>query len=62
MTRPGPILTRLLRAPAHLYDWHAGWILGVASFASPISAAGPGVATRPCSKPSARTAQPERSS
>ncbi|MDQ2759263.1 MAG: nitroreductase family deazaflavin-dependent oxidoreductase [Actinomycetota bacterium] len=25
---PGPILTSLLRAPAHLYDWHAGWILG----------------------------------
>lgn len=30
MTRrkPGPILTRLLRAPAHLYDCRAGWLLG----------------------------------
>ena len=25
---PGRRLKRLLRAPAHLYDWHAGWILG----------------------------------
>ncbi|HEY3776184.1 MAG TPA: nitroreductase family deazaflavin-dependent oxidoreductase [Solirubrobacteraceae bacterium] len=30
MTRrhPGPTLTRLLRAPTRLYDWHAGWIFG----------------------------------
>ncbi|MGH2893506.1 MAG: nitroreductase family deazaflavin-dependent oxidoreductase [Solirubrobacteraceae bacterium] len=26
--RPGPILTRMLRAPAYLYDWRAGWLLG----------------------------------
>ncbi|MGH2850743.1 MAG: nitroreductase family deazaflavin-dependent oxidoreductase [Solirubrobacteraceae bacterium] len=26
--RPSPMLTRLLRAPGRLYDWHAGWILG----------------------------------
>ncbi len=26
--RPGPIARRLLRAPARLYDWHAGWLLG----------------------------------
>jgi deazaflavin-dependent oxidoreductase (nitroreductase family) len=26
--RPGPITRRLLRAPARLYDWHAGWLLG----------------------------------
>ncbi|MGH2867018.1 MAG: nitroreductase family deazaflavin-dependent oxidoreductase [Solirubrobacteraceae bacterium] len=25
---PGPILTSLLHAPAHLYDCHAGWLLG----------------------------------
>lgn len=25
---PGPVLTRLLRSPAHLYDWKAGWLLG----------------------------------
>ena len=25
---PGPRLKRLLRAPARLYDWQAGWILG----------------------------------
>lgn len=26
--RPGPIARRLLRAPARLYDWKAGWLLG----------------------------------
>lgn len=26
--RPGPALRWLLRAPAVLYDWHAGWLLG----------------------------------
>ena len=26
--RPGPLLRRLLQAPALLYDWHAGWLLG----------------------------------
>lgn len=26
--RPGPIVRRLLRAPAALYDVHAGWLLG----------------------------------
>lgn len=26
--QPGPTLGKLLRAPARLYDWHAGWILG----------------------------------
>ncbi len=26
--KPGPILTSLLRAPAHLYDYRAGWLLG----------------------------------
>jgi deazaflavin-dependent oxidoreductase (nitroreductase family) len=26
--RPGPRLKRILRAPARLYDWRAGWILG----------------------------------
>lgn len=26
--RPGPTLARLLQAPARLYDWNAGWILG----------------------------------
>ena len=26
--RAGPALARLLRAPARLYDWHAGWLLG----------------------------------
>lgn len=26
--RPGPILARLLSAPAHLYDRRAGWLLG----------------------------------
>jgi deazaflavin-dependent oxidoreductase (nitroreductase family) len=26
--RPGPLLRRLLRAPALLYDWHLGWLLG----------------------------------
>ena len=26
--RPGPRLTSLLRAPARLYDWRMGWILG----------------------------------
>lgn len=26
--RPGPTLTRVLRAPTRLYDWHAGWIFG----------------------------------
>ncbi|MDQ6838102.1 MAG: nitroreductase family deazaflavin-dependent oxidoreductase [Actinomycetota bacterium] len=26
--RPGPIARRLLRAPARLYDWNAGWLLG----------------------------------
>jgi deazaflavin-dependent oxidoreductase (nitroreductase family) len=25
---PGPLLRRLLRAPARLYDWHLGWLLG----------------------------------
>ena len=25
---PGPLLRRLLRAPALLYDWHLGWLLG----------------------------------
>jgi deazaflavin-dependent oxidoreductase (nitroreductase family) len=30
MTSHAPAATtiRLLRAPTHLYDWHAGWILG----------------------------------
>lgn len=26
--RPGRIVRRLLRAPASLYDWNAGWLLG----------------------------------
>lgn len=26
--RPGPIARRLLRAPAVLYDWNLGWLLG----------------------------------
>ncbi len=26
--RPGPRTKRLLRAPARLYDWHLGWLLG----------------------------------
>jgi deazaflavin-dependent oxidoreductase (nitroreductase family) len=26
--RPGPILRRVLRLPALLYDWNAGWLLG----------------------------------
>lgn len=26
--QPGPTPVKLLRAPARLYDWHAGWILG----------------------------------
>lgn len=26
--RPGPILAALLRAPARLYDWNVGWVLG----------------------------------
>jgi len=26
--RLGPVAQRLLRAPARLYDWHAGWLLG----------------------------------
>lgn len=26
--RPGPRIKRLLRAPARLYDWHLGWLLG----------------------------------
>ena len=26
--RLGPNARRLLRAPARLYDWHAGWLLG----------------------------------
>lgn len=26
--KPGSTLAKLLRAPARLYDWHAGWILG----------------------------------
>ena len=26
--RPGRIARWLLRAPARLYDWHAGWLLG----------------------------------
>jgi deazaflavin-dependent oxidoreductase (nitroreductase family) len=26
--RPGAFARRLLRAPARLYDWHAGWLLG----------------------------------
>ncbi len=26
--RPGPVLRRLLRAPARLYDWNLGWLLG----------------------------------
>lgn len=26
--RLGPIARRLLRAPARLYDWHLGWLLG----------------------------------
>ena len=26
--RPGPILRRVLRTPARLYDWNAGWLLG----------------------------------
>jgi deazaflavin-dependent oxidoreductase (nitroreductase family) len=26
--RLGPVARRLLRAPARLYDWHAGWLLG----------------------------------
>jgi deazaflavin-dependent oxidoreductase (nitroreductase family) len=25
---PGPTVVKLLGAPAHLYDWHAGWLLG----------------------------------
>jgi deazaflavin-dependent oxidoreductase (nitroreductase family) len=25
---PGPVLRRLLRAPAALYDWRLGWLLG----------------------------------
>jgi deazaflavin-dependent oxidoreductase (nitroreductase family) len=25
---PGATTIKLLRAPTHLYDWHAGWILG----------------------------------
>ena len=25
---PGPLLRGLLRAPARLYDWHLGWLLG----------------------------------
>ena len=26
--RPGPLLRRLLQAPAFLYDWRLGWLLG----------------------------------
>jgi deazaflavin-dependent oxidoreductase (nitroreductase family) len=26
--RPGPLLGRMLRAPALLYDWRLGWLLG----------------------------------
>jgi deazaflavin-dependent oxidoreductase (nitroreductase family) len=26
--RPGPIARRVLRMPARLYDWNAGWLLG----------------------------------
>ncbi|MGI8754977.1 MAG: nitroreductase family deazaflavin-dependent oxidoreductase [Acidimicrobiales bacterium] len=26
--RLGPVLRAVLRAPAHLYDWHCGWLLG----------------------------------
>lgn len=26
--KPGATLAKLLRAPARVYDWHAGWILG----------------------------------
>jgi deazaflavin-dependent oxidoreductase (nitroreductase family) len=26
--RPGPILAAMLRAPARLYDWNGGWVLG----------------------------------
>jgi len=26
--RLGPVARRFLRAPARLYDWHAGWLLG----------------------------------
>src|SRR5262245_27560996 len=26
--QPGPLLRKLLRAPARLYDWHGGWLLG----------------------------------
>lgn len=26
--RPGPLARRLLAAPARLYDWHLGWVLG----------------------------------
>ncbi len=25
---PGPTLVKLLRVPAHLYDWQLGWIVG----------------------------------
>ena len=25
---PGPLMRRILRAPARVYDWHAGWLLG----------------------------------
>jgi deazaflavin-dependent oxidoreductase (nitroreductase family) len=27
-SQPGPLLKKLLRAPARLYDWHGGWLLG----------------------------------
>jgi len=28
ISRPRPIVIKLLRAPARLYDWHAGWLFG----------------------------------
>jgi deazaflavin-dependent oxidoreductase (nitroreductase family) len=28
VSRPGPVLTRLFRAPVYLYRWHCGWLLG----------------------------------
>jgi len=48
--RPGPIVRRLLRSPALLYDCNVGWLLGHRFLRLTTLAVNPVAATRPCSK------------
>ena len=48
--RPGPILAAVLRAPARLYDWNVGWVLGRRFLRLTHVGAAPGASIGRCSR------------